>query len=1074
MRKIMLLLVCIIITTTGLYAQDDENRTITGMVKDEAGIGLPGVTINVKGTTIGTVTDVDGNYTLRNVPGTATTLVFKYVGYTTREVPITGDVVNTTMSVSAQQLQGVVVTALAVQREKREIGYSATTLDNEDLNAGNSSSALTAIQGKTAGLNITSTTGGPGGSTRVVMRGEKSLTGNNNALIVVDGVIVNNNTRLRDNTDSREQVDFGNMGNDIPPEDIASITVLKGPAAAALYGAIGANGAIMITTKKGRKHTGPSKAEITYQTNYTFHSVLKLPEFQNKYGEGNVYDVPHDRRENFSWGEPFNDQVLPWGQEINGKQKVKPYSAQPDNVRNFFNIGKTWENNLSISGGGESSTYYLSLNTMNNTGVIPNNYYDKYSVRFNGSTDLSNKFYSSVNINYLNVSSRAESQGQATGSVYDNVLQTPRDIPLWELKDYKTDIFSSMETVDEDGVPRYGYYGAYTLNPYWVADNFDNRNYTDRVLGAVTLGFRPDSSWNIYNRFGGDISAQRSTFKSPKYDVAPFDPFYDGLNHTLLGGYRENTSNSLYLYNDLIGQYNTRLSRKLGLSALLGQNVTLRRTMANVVEIDPETNGLVIPGFYNLSNANGPVNTSNDLVESRLVGVYASAQFDYMRALFLELTARNDWTSTLAAGNNSFFYPSANLSWVFTETFKNKDFTRKAVNYGKLRASIASVGNGAAAYANNNPGYIRSLIETNFGTIQFPIQYPSGSVPGYTLENGLGQPDLKPERTTSWEIGAELSFLNDRISADLTYYQSLSTDEIILVPLPPSTGYTSIPVNLGDVQNKGVELALRGTPVVTASGFRWDIFGTYTKNVNEVTKLANGVDRVVLGGVSGMSIAAAVGKPYGAFYATDLQTDPEGHVVVDPGTGLPRLTSTAVYKGTFQPRFIASWGTTLKYKGFTLNVLFDTKQGGVFYSRTKDIMDFVGTAKETENREEQIFPNSVTVDDQGNYIANTTKYVPYQYYTSVIPSGQQIIDASYVKLREASLYYTLPAKWFNHSPFGSFTVGLYGNNLFLWTAAENKYVDPEVNSGGSSNEQGFDFTASPSLRNYGMSLRLTF
>jgi len=1073
MRKIVLLLVCLIITTTGLYAQeDDAGRNITGQVLDETGTGLPGVTINVKGTGIGTVTDVDGNYTL-SVPGNATTLVFNFVGYNTVERPV-ADVVNVTLTVATQQLEGVVVTALAVEREKREIGYSATTLDNEDLNAGNNSSALSAIQGKTAGLNITSTTGGPGGSTRVVMRGEKSVTGNNNALIIVDGIIVNNGARLLDATDSREQVDFGNRGNDIPPEDIESVTVLKGPAAAALYGAIGANGAIMITTKKGRQRTGPSKAEITYQTNYTFHSVLKLPEFQNKYGQGNVNDVVDDRRENFSWGLPFDGQVRPWGQEINGKQKVKPYEAQEDNVRNFFNIGKTWENNLSIGGGGENSTYYLSLNTLNNTGVIPNNYYDKYSIRFNGTSNLSNKFYSSVNINYMNISSRVEAQGQATGSVYDNVLQTPRDIPLWEMQDYKTDIFSSMATVDADGVPRYGYYGAYTLNPYWVTDNFDNRNYTDRVLGAVVLGFRPDSNWNIYNRLGGDITGERSTFKSPKFDVAPFDAFYDGLNHSLQGGYRENTLNSLYIYNDLIAQYNRKLGSKFGLNVLLGQNVTMQRSMSNIAEIDPNTNGLVIPGFYNLSNANGPVSTDNTLVESRLVGAYGSVRLDYLRAVFLELTGRNDWTSTLVLGNNSFFYPSANLSWVFTETFKDKDFTRKAINYGKLRASIASVGNGAPAYANNNPGFIRGLVETNFGTIQFPLQYPSGSVPGYTLENALGQRDLKSERTTSWEIGTELSFLNERISADFTYYHSLSTDQIISIPLPPSTGYTSIPINLGDIENRGIELALRGTPIRTSTGFRWDVFGTYTKNVNEVTRLADGVEQITLGGVSGMAITAAVGKPFGAFYATDLETDPQGRVVVDASTGLPRLTTNTVYKGTYQPRFIASWGTTLKYKGLTFNVLFDTKQGGVFYSRTKDIMDFVGTAKETENRQDQVFPNSVAVDDNGNYVTNTTEYSPYEYFTSVIPAGQHIVDASYIKLREASLYYTLPAKWFNRTPFGSFTVGVYGSNLFIWTAEENKYVDPEVNSGGSSNEQGFDFTASPSLRNYGMSLRLTF
>lgn len=419
--KRILFLVVLCITSTQLWAQ----RTVTGRVLDDEGYGIPSAGVSVQGAPqIGTVTDVDGNFTL-SVPDDYNTLTIRAIGFNEQNVAISGATVNVTMAREATQLTETVVTALAVRRERREIGYSATTLNDDELNAGNNNSALSAIQGKTAGVNITSTTGGPGGSTRVVMRGEKSITGSNNALIVVDGIIISNSSRLGGVTlggiaDIREQVDFGNRGNDIPPEDIESITVLKGPAAAALYGSAGANGAIMITTKKGRgKREGPSKTEIAYQTNFTVHNILKLPEFQNKYGQGNVNDIVDDRRENFSWGLPFDGTTRPWGQEINGQQKVKPYNAIEDNVRDFFETGRTWENNVSIGGGGEKSGYYLSLNTLNNKGVIPNNFYDKYSVRFNGNADLSNKFYSTVNLNYVNITSRVEAQGQAAGSVYD-------------------------------------------------------------------------------------------------------------------------------------------------------------------------------------------------------------------------------------------------------------------------------------------------------------------------------------------------------------------------------------------------------------------------------------------------------------------------------------------------------------------------------------------------------------------------------------------------------------------------------------------------------------------------------
>ncbi len=1046
-----------------------QSREVKGKVLDENGQGLPGAGITIQGTKSGTVSDVDGNFTLQ-LPEGRTTLLVQSIGYTTKTVTVTADNITIRMSPSAQELQGAVVTALGVRREKREIGYSATTLNSDELNNGNNVSAISAIQGKTAGVNITSSTGGPGGSSRIVIRGEKSFQTNNNALLVVDGVIMNNSSRLLDPLSSLEQVDFGNRGNDINPEDIESITVLKGPAAAALYGSQGAAGAVMITTKSGRaKGKGPNKTQITYNTSYTWHSVLKLPEFQNTYGQGNVFDITHDRRENFSWGEAFDGKTRPWGQEINGQQRVKPYSALSDNVRNFFKTGHTWENNVSLGNSNENSSFYLSLNTLNNKGVIPNTYYDKYSIRFNGSTQFNNKFYASVNLNYLNIASRVEAQGQADGSVYDNVLQTPRDIPITELKDL-SNVFNSMSYTDATGVKRYGYYGAYTLNPYWVADNFDNRNYTDRVLGQFTIGFKPNDNWNIYNRFGGDVIADRTFIKQPYLNSQPFDGFYDGLPHSLNGGYYEGTSNSVNFYDDLIAQYNKKLSDKFSVNILAGGNLQSNTNRSNSVEIDPKTNGLVIPEYYNLGNATGPLTAANTTQQTRIVALYGSASLNYNRTLNLELTGRNDWNSTLKPGNWSFFYPSANLSYIFTESLRGSKITDQILNYGKIYVSAASVGNGANAYQNNQPGYTANVIESGFGTVRFPFN----SVPGYTLGNALGNEDLRLERTNNYEAGVNLGLLRDRITLNMAYYTSRSIDAIVQVPIAPSSGYTSRVINVGEVQNKGFEIELRATPVNSASGFRWELFGTYTRNRNEVVSLSEGQSQLLLGGFSGMGIYAAVGKPFGAFYAQDIQTTSDGRVIVDSATGLPQLTTGTVYKGTYQPRFIASWGTSLSYKGFRLNVLFNTKQGGVFYSRTKDILDFVGAAQETENRAAQVFPNSVYVGYDGNYVTNTTEYEPYDYYTAVIPAGQHVIDASYVKLQEASLDYTVPQNMLRRLPFGSVSVGLYGTNLAIWTAADNKYVDPEVNSGGASNEQGFDFTSRPSLRNFGVRLRVSF
>jgi outer membrane receptor protein involved in Fe transport len=488
-------------------------------------------------------------------------------------------------------------------------------------------------------------------------------------------------------------------------------------------------------------------------------------------------------------------------------------------------------------------------------------------------------------------------------------------------------------------------------------------------------------------------------------------------------------------------------------------------------DIDPATNGLVIADFYSFTNATGPVQSANVVSQDRSIGLYGSARIDWKRQVFLELTARNDWTSTLAPGNRSFFYPSANLSWVFTEPLKNLDFVRKVLTYGKLRGGYASVGKGATAYQNNNSAYTRATVSTAFSTINLPFN----GIAGYTYQNAIGNPELKPERTNSFEAGIELAFFRDRISLDATYYVNNSTDQILTTPVAPSSGFTGKVVNLGDLTNKGIELAMRFTPLKTSRGLRWDLFGTYTKNRSEVTRLPEGVTRVAIGGASGITAYAAIGQPYGAFYATDVLTDSIGRVVVDSASGTPKIAPNVVFKGTFQPKFIASWGTTISYKGFSFNVLFDTKQGGKFYSGTKDIMGFGGISEETESRDDQIWPNSVYVNAQGQYVANTTPYSVYNWYgNSVVPDGQHVIDASYVKLREASLTYALPQNWIKRTPFGSASFSIFGNNLFIWTAKENKYVDPEQNSAGATNLQGFDFRSNPSLRNYGATLRVTF
>jgi hypothetical protein len=440
------------------------------------------------------------------------------------------------------------------------------------------------------------------------------------------------------------------------------------------------------------------------------------------------------------------------------------------------------------------------------------------------------------------------------------------------------------------------------------------------------------------------------------------------------------------------------------------------------------------------------------------------------------VSGRDDKSSTLPPSSSNYFYPSVNASFVFSELFNSK-LKNNIWTYGKLRASYAKVGNDASPYVTST-FYNTTTIAGSFGTTVFPLN----GVPGYTVDDQVGNNKITPEFTKASEVGTELGFLKDRLSIDFSYYQNSSTDQIIQLFLANSTGFGAEIINAGELQNKGIELAVRGTPILTKSGFKWEVYGTYTRNKSEVVSLYGGAQRITIGGFSGFTIAAQVGKPYGALYAVDLkrvnQDDPNSPVIVDPNTGIPLLTDVEVYKGSYLPDYIASFGTTFSYKGFTLNALFDVKHGGYFFSQTKAITDFNGTSEvtATNNRQDYIWPNSVYQASNGEYLANTTPFHPYTYYVGQEPFafGQFVVDASYVKLREASLSYDLPAKWIKKTPFGSASVSIFGNNLVLWTPKGNKYADPELNSSGANNAQGFEYQPAPSQRNYGFSLKVMF
>jgi TonB-linked SusC/RagA family outer membrane protein len=1077
MKKLVLTLL-VMLQVAVVSAQD---RVITGTITDSSDrLPIPGVSVRERGTQNGVSTSPDGRYSLRITTPNAV-IEFSSIGYVTQAIPVgTSNVINVVLSSDSRILSEVVVTANAIRREKRTLGYSAPTLSSEELNQGENPNLLNSLAGKVAGANITTTSNTPGSSSRVVLRGGSSISGNNQALIVVDGVPIDNSSVIGGG--SLSATDFGNRGNDINPDDIESVTVLKGPGATALYGSRASNGALIITTKSGKK--GADKTEITFTSSNSFSSILKLPDLQNEYGQGYFVDFDasgnpiyeNDPKENWSWGAPFTGQMQPWGQEIDGVRLVKPYQAVKNNIRDFFKTGFVTDNNLGFSGGGEKTTFYLGLNAVNSDGINPGNkdVFNRYNVRFNGTAEFSNKFNAGVSVTYSRINRNEVSGGQGGGSVFNNVLQTPRDIPLTELKDLDNKYYGYGIT-DQNGVRHddlYGYYGAYTMNPYWLLENYDNLNNVSRITGNFNIGYKPNDWLDIRERVGIDTYTDRRRFLSPKYNFAPADEAgnynADDNSQTSNGAYQIDQFNVDEIVHDLMITAKHKFSDDFEGSLLLGNNIRMRNTNTNSTSTNA-SGGLVVPNWYNLANSSGPVTVNADLLtRRRLFGIYADLNLSFKNMLFLEVTGRNDWSSTLPTNNNSFFYPSASVSFLFTELLKESSIT-KIINYGKLRTSYAQVGNDTDPYQLLTT-FSRGEILSGFGSTSFPF----GNVVALMASSTIGNPNLKPEKTNSFEVGVELGLLNNRITVDASYYANSSKNQILSIPIPGSTGYGFSVVNAGEIQNKGIELALRGTPIKT-SNFTMELYGTYTRNKSEVVELLPGIQQVTLGGFSGMSIVAAVGRSYGEFYAVNNATDAEGRTIVDATTGIPVTTGTAQFLGSYNPKYQASLGTNMKFKNFTLNALFDTRQGGIFYSRTKDITAFNGTSAETGGqRIGAIYPNSVYLDANGNSIVNNSVTYNKQDYYPSLPEGQNIVNGSYIKLRSLGLAYQFTKDQLKSTRFGALSIGLFGNNLFLWTPKSNQYADPEVNSSGAGNAQGFDFTAQPSVRNYGINLRASF
>lgn len=1052
MRKFALLLTCLLLC--GVHVVFAQSRSITGTVTDsDDGSSLPGVSVVVKGTTIGTVTDIEGKFTL-SVPRDANTLRFSFVGYSPREVDITTlTVVNVALAKSAFDVDEVVVTAMGISRSKKSLGYASASVDANEITEGRRADVISGLSGKVAGVQIASTSSDPGSSNSIIIRGITSLGGSNQPLFIVDGVPMNNSSNRADDW-LNGGYDYGNAANLVNPDDVESMTILKGAASTALYGSRAANGVVLITTKSGKARD--KGIGIEYNGGLQFATILRLPEFQNEFGMG--WDGTHTLTENGSWGPRMDGSLQLWGTVYNNSQKLKPFSPMEENLQDFFETGFRYSNSVSFSGADDKSDFFASFSQISDDGLIPTDVdtYDKYTLSLRGSYKVKGLKVSG-SLNYAEQENNFAPTGQGL-TIINSLYQVPRDISIVGLKDL-TDPFN---TLDYFFTP----YGI--TNPYWIIENVKNTFNQRKIYGKFQADYDIMKNLVATYRFGMDASDSENKIGSPRITGTPGTPNEAQIDQDGLVLY--SLSRRQELNHDFLLNYSKDFS-KFDISALIGANINERSNSSTTTTVT----GLDIPTFYNLSNSGSTPSVEESSSLRRLVGVFGELQMGYDEMLYLTLSARNDWSSTLPLDNNSFFYPGATLSFVFTELFPES--VTDVLTFGKVRLAYGMTGNDASPYM-IDPFYAKSEASTTFSTNSFPL----GGLNAFTLGNLLGNNKLSPEITTEYEVGGNLEFFKGRISIDAAYYNRVSNKQIFSLNMDPASGYSAQNMNLGEISNKGVELLVGLKPVATKN-FKWNLSWTYTKNVNNVVSLPEELGgETNLAGLSSCYLAAVVGKPIGFKTYTALK-DPNGNLVVNSTNGLPQQSEKMEYIGKMDYDYEMGISNTLTYKGLSLGFDIDIRQGGLMFSRTKDISYFVGNAIQTayNDRNPFIVEGSVIDNGDGTYSENT---IPIsvadqgEYWTKGANDMDAgfLIDKSFIKLRSVTLSYSLPKSLLSIVPgIQDIQLSVFGNNLLLYTPESNSFIDPEVSTVGNDLDGKFgEFSANPTTRKFGFNVMLKF
>jgi TonB-linked SusC/RagA family outer membrane protein len=1057
MKRISFLFILIILISSSIYSQS----TVTGKVTAESdGLGLPGVNILVQGIVgSGTITDYDGNYSIE-VPENATHLQYSFIGMRSEEVEISGrSIINLVMVEESELLEGVIVTAIGIKVEKKSIGYAAQEVSGEDISGARETNIVNALSSKVAGIEVTSSSGTPGASSNITIRGRTSLTQNNSPLFVVDGVPIDNDYS------GSYYVDHSNRAVDLNSDDIESVTVLKGASAAALYGIRAANGAIIVTTKSG-KGKGDHRKNITFSSSISFDQVNKLPEKQSKYAQGS--SGVYSDNGNTSWG-PLIDTMRYDGDNTyylnpNGRivgmndptatdQRVNVYN---NSVDDFFQTAMKHNTHVSMSGGNETGNYYFSVGHLDQSGIIPNSEFKRTTFKISGESKLTEKLKVSGSATYSNSGGVKLQKGSNLSAVMVGLL---RNTPTFDITNGLSDPANNESAyMFPDGTQRSFYrsynaeldenYAVYS-NPYWSINKNIATDNVNRLIGYSQIDYEITSWLRTMYRIGLDFYAEeRETY----LDNRSADIYPNG--YISISNYDFRSVNS-----DVLLTADHKLADDIKVSAILGHNYYTKETYANSWTGDT----FVLPGFYDISNTS---TQSGDDTRSlyKIVGVFYDLKLAYKGFLYFNTTGRNDWSSTLPSGKNSFFYPSFNAGFIFTDAF-NMD-KNPILNYGKVRASYAEVGNDAAVYS----------LENYFSEISGGI---NGQVAFATLTT-MGNLNLAPEKTKSSEFGVDLRFFQNKIGLDFAIYQSKSIGQIVSVPVAYSTGFRFLKQNAGIVTNNGIETQLFLTPIETKE-FSWDIMVNFTKNKNIVDDLAEGIPLLEFEttGLSSTRSVAIEGEPYGVLYGSRYLRNENNDIIVG-ADGYPMVDSEAGIVGDPNPDFTVGFKNSFSFKGFQLSALFDFRKGGDVHNGTKGVMLSLGTHKETENRDEDyIFPgvrNDGTEEDP-NYVPNDVAIKRDRNYYSRLGglaglSEMVIEDGSWVRLREVSLTYRMPLSWFENLPISSMNAGISGRNLFLITPYTG--IDPETNLSGAARSLGRDYFNMPNTRSFEFNIQVKF